>query len=64
MVFDVRTLTLEEITASKILIEKLECTHPKLACPDCSCFEICIFLKTLREQCNGEIEKRLFHDNH
>lgn len=64
MVFDVMPLSLEEITATKILVEKLECTHQKFACPDCPCFAICVFLRDVHNKCEGLLVERDRHDNH
>lgn len=60
MVFDVESLTSQEAIATKVIIENIECTHPKIACVDCSCFEICTFLRKVTEQCMEVLEKRTF----
>ena len=62
MVFDVNSLTTEEVLATRIILEKLPCTHENLACADCPCFEICKFLHKIMEQCNDvlELEVRSF----
>lgn len=64
MVFDVKSLNSEEIIATRLLLEKLDCTHKNLACVVCSCFEICRFLNKLSAQCVDVLEERIFHDNH
>ena len=60
MVFDVKSLNSDEIMATMRIIEKLQCTHPLLACVDCPCFEICTFLHKIADQCMDVLEERAF----
>lgn len=60
MVFDVESLNSEEIIATKVILENLQCTHPRLACVDCPCFEICTFLRKITDQCMDVLEERAF----
>jgi len=60
MVFDVESLNSEEIIATKVILEKLQCNHPKLACVDCPCFEICTFIGKVTERCKSLLEERAF----
>lgn len=60
MVFDVESLNSEEIIATKVILEKLPCTHERLACVDCPCFEICTFLHKISDKCRDVLEERVF----
>jgi len=60
MVFDVESLNSEEIIATKVILERLTCTHEKLACADCPCFEICTFVRNVTEQCKNVLAERAF----
>lgn len=60
MVFDVESLNSQEIVATKVILEKLQCTHPLTACVDCPCFGICTFVRKVTEQCMEVLEKRAF----
>ena len=51
MVFDVEALNQEEMVATKVIVETLRCTHPKLPCSDCPCYKICQFLLEVRDKC-------------
>lgn len=48
MVFDVESLTSQELIATRVTIENLQCTHKKIACADCPSFEICTFVRKLQ----------------
>lgn len=60
MVFDVESLNSQEIIATKVILENLQCTHPRTACVDCPYFEICTFIRKVTEQCMEVLEKRAF----
>lgn len=60
MVFDVESLNSEEIIATKVILEKLQCNHTKLACVDCPCFEICTFLRDITDECKRVLAERAF----
>ena len=60
MVFDVESLNSQEIVATKVILEKLKCTHPLTPCVDYPFFEICTFLRKVTEQCSEVLEKRVF----
>ncbi len=60
MVFDVESLNTEEIIATKVILERLTCTHEKLACVECPCFEICTFVGKVTEQCKNILAEREF----
>ena len=59
MVFDVESLNSEEVMATKIIIEKIQCTHSMLACVDCPCFEICVFLRDIHDKCEDVLKEVL-----
>lgn len=60
MVFDVESLTSQELIATRVTLENLQCTHKKFACVDCPSFEICTFVRKVTEQCMELLEKRAF----
>lgn len=60
MVFDVESLTSQELIAAIVTIENLQCTHKNIACVDCQSFEICTFVRKVTEQCMKMLEKRAF----
>lgn len=64
MVFDVESLTSQELMATMTLIEKLDCQHINNACVDCPCFAICVFLRDVHNKCEGVMVERYRHDNH
>lgn len=64
MVFVVNSLNTKEVIATKLILEKISCAYKNLACPECSCFEICSHLRNINEKCQEVLEERLFHDNH
>lgn len=59
MVFDVEALTPEEMLATKTVLETIMCTHTNLACVDCSCFEICVFLRDIHDKCEDVLKEVL-----
>lgn len=62
MVFDVNSLTIEEVLATKVILNKMPCTHENLACVDCPCFEICTHFRHIVDKCQEVLEDAL-HDN-
>ena len=60
MVFDVESLTSQELIATRVTLENLQCTHKNIACGDCPSFEICTFERKVREQRMEELKKRAF----
>lgn len=60
MVFDVESMTSQEILATKAFLESIVCTHENTACVDCPCFEICTFIRKVTEKCMDVLEERSF----
>jgi len=60
MVFDVESLSSQELIATRVTLEGFQCKYPKIACVDCPSFEICTFVRKVAEQCMELLEKRAF----
>ena len=59
VVFDVESLSREEVVATQVILETIKCTHPKLACVDCPCFEICTFVREVSNKCKDVLKEVL-----
>lgn len=53
MVFDVESLSSEELLATIKLIDDINCPRKNVACVDCPCFKICVFLRDVSMKCTG-----------